>query len=107
MERAFGTLQGRLPQALRVTGITSVAAANAYLRDVYVTEHNARFGKPAAEPGTAFVPYIGVGLAEVLCVQEDRQVGRDNLTCPPEMFPNFGRVCFSRGRTNETQQIQR
>jgi short-subunit dehydrogenase len=31
----------------------------------------------------------------------------DILTCPPEMFPNFGRVCFSRGRTNETQQIQR
>jgi hypothetical protein len=78
MERAFGTLQGRLPQALRVAGITTVAAANAYLRAVYVPEHNARFGKPAAEEGTAFVPYIGVGLAEVLCVQEDRQVGRDN-----------------------------
>jgi hypothetical protein len=78
MERAFGALQGRLPQALRVAGITSVAATNAYLRDVYVPEHNARFGKPASEPGTAFVPYIGVGLAEVLCVQEDRQVGRDN-----------------------------
>jgi NADPH-dependent curcumin reductase len=29
------------------------------------------------------------------------------LTCPPEMFPNFGRVCFSRGRTNEAQQVQR
>jgi hypothetical protein len=27
------------------------------------------------------------------------------LTCPPEMFPIFGRVCFSRGRTNETQQV--
>ena len=31
----------------------------------------------------------------------------DLLTCPPETFPNFGRVCFSRGRTNETQQVQR
>jgi hypothetical protein len=78
MERAFGTLQGRLPPALRLAGITEVAAANAYLREVYVPEHNARFGKPAAEPGTAFVPYAGPGLAEVLCVQEDRQVGRDN-----------------------------
>ena len=78
MERAFGTLQGRLPQALRVAGIGDVAAANAYLRTVYVAEHNARFGKPAAEPGTAFVPYVGAALAEVLCVQEDRQVGRDN-----------------------------
>lgn len=78
MERAFGTLQGRLPQALRVAGISTVAAANAYLREVYVADHNARFGKPAAEPGTAFVAYAGPGLAEVLCVQEDRQVGKDN-----------------------------
>jgi hypothetical protein len=31
----------------------------------------------------------------------------EDLTCPPEMFPIFGRVCFSRGRTNETQQVQR
>ena len=31
----------------------------------------------------------------------------DPVTCPPETFPNFGRVCFSRGRTNETQQVQR
>ena len=27
------------------------------------------------------------------------------MTCPPEMFPNFGRVCFSRGRTNETHPL--
>ena len=26
---------------------------------------------------------------------------RIELTCPPEMLPFFGRVCFSRGRTNE------
>ena len=29
------------------------------------------------------------------------------VTCSPEMLPIFGRVCFSRGRTNETQQVQR
>ena len=29
------------------------------------------------------------------------------MTCPPEMLPIFGRACFSRGRTNETQQVQR
>jgi glycosyltransferase involved in cell wall biosynthesis len=33
--------------------------------------------------------------------------GVGSVTCPPEMLPNFGRVCFSRGRTNETQQVQR
>lgn len=93
MERAFGTLQGRLPQALRVAGVTTLGAGNAYLREVFVRDYNARFGKPAAEPGTAYVAYAGVALAEVLCVQEDRQVGRDNcvawrgraLQIPPQV----------------------
>jgi diaminopimelate decarboxylase len=53
-------------------------AANDYLRDRYIPEHNARFGKPAAEPGSAFVASTGVMLEDVLCVREDRVVGRDN-----------------------------
>jgi hypothetical protein len=55
-----------------------MAAANGYLREVFVPDYNARFGKPAAEPGTAFVAYAGPPLADVLCVQAERQVGRDN-----------------------------
>lgn len=78
MERAFGTLQQRLPPEMRVAGVTTMAAGNVYLREVFVPAYNARFGKPAAEPGTAFVAYVGLPLAEVLCVQADRQVGRDN-----------------------------
>lgn len=78
MERAFGTLQQRLPPELRQAGVTTVAAANRFLRERFVPAHNARFGKPPAEEGTAFVPYAGASLREVLCVQEDRQVGRDN-----------------------------
>lgn len=78
MERAFGTLQGRLPQELRVRGLTSMAAANLYLRDTFMGEFNARFGVPAAEAGSAFVAYAGPDVADTLCVQEDRQVGRDN-----------------------------
>jgi len=31
-ERSFGTWQGRLPQELRLAGITDVAAANVFLR---------------------------------------------------------------------------
>lgn len=78
MERAFGTLQNRLPQELRLAGCTPMAAANAYLRERFMADYNARFGVEPAEPGSAFVAYQGVPLAEVLCVQEDRQVGRDN-----------------------------
>lgn len=78
MERAFGTLQNRVPQELRVNGLTTMAAANQYLRDQFMPDYNARFAVAAAEPGTGFVAYQGVPLEEVLCVQEDRQVGRDN-----------------------------
>lgn len=78
MERAFGTLQRRLPQELRLAGCTTLAAANAYLREQFMPDYNARFGVAPAEPGSAFVAYQGMPLAEVLCVQEDRQVGRDN-----------------------------
>jgi transposase len=77
MERVFGTLQGRLPQMLRLAGIDTVEDANRYLAEVYVAEHNARFAVEAAEPGDAFVPFVG-DLASILCVQEERVVGRDN-----------------------------
>lgn len=77
-ERMFGTLQGRLPQELRAAGIATMAAANQYLRAVFLPAHNAGFRVAAAEPGTAFVAYIGRDLADILCLQEDRVVGRDN-----------------------------
>jgi hypothetical protein len=50
MERAFGTLQKRLPQELRLARIKTMAAANRYLKDHFVPDYNARFAVPAAEP---------------------------------------------------------
>ena len=78
MERVFGTLQSRLPPELRLAKITTVEAANRYLKQRFVPDYNARFAVAAAEPGSAFIPYAGRPLEEVLGVQEDRQVGRDN-----------------------------
>jgi helix-turn-helix protein len=78
MERVFGTLQKRLPQELRLARIKTVAAANRYLKDRFVPDYNARFAVPAAEPGSAFVRYVGRPIEDVLCVQEDRVVGADN-----------------------------
>ena len=77
-ERAFRTLQDRLPKELALAGVTTVAAANAYLRHTYVGEHNARFAVAAEQAGTAFTAVSGIDLAEVLCHQEERQVGHDN-----------------------------
>ena len=78
MERVFGTLQNRLPPELRLAEIATIEAANRYLKQAFVPDYNARFAVPASEEGAAFIPYAGRPLADILCVQESRQVGRDN-----------------------------
>src|SRR5437588_6539417 len=77
MERVFGTLQQRLPPLLRLNGITTVEAANRYLADTYLCEHNARFAVAPAEEGSAFVPFAA-GLRGILCSKHERVVGRNN-----------------------------
>jgi hypothetical protein len=77
-ERAFGTHQGRLPQELALAGITSMTQANRYLANVYLPAFNAEFAQPAAETGTAFVPWIGGNLEDILCEQYERTVSADN-----------------------------
>ena len=52
--------------------------ANRYLAEHYRTAFNEEFAVPAAEPGSAFVPFIGPGLADILCEHHERTVGRDN-----------------------------
>lgn len=77
MERVFGTLQGRLPQSLRLAGIRTHRTANAWLKASYIPEFNARFGVAPAEEGTAFVAFVG-DLANILCIQDERVVSKDN-----------------------------
>ena len=77
-ERMFGTLQGRLPQELRVRGITEMDEANRFLKEEYIAEHNKLFQVEAEEPGSAFIAWAGNGLKEILCVQSKRTVDNDN-----------------------------
>jgi len=77
-ERMFGTLQDRLIKELAKAGIREVDVANAWIRDIYLPEHNARFAKPAAFEENAFVAADPALLAETLCIEEERVVARDN-----------------------------
>lgn len=77
-ERGFGTWQGRLPQELRVRGITTVDGANQFLRAEYCREFSHRFGVAASEQGTAFVPLKRKDLDLVFSLQHERVVARDN-----------------------------
>jgi hypothetical protein len=77
-ERMFRTHQGRLPKELALAGIADMAAANRYLAEVYLPACNAEFMCPAAEAGSAFVPWIGGALEDYLCERFERTVGNDN-----------------------------
>ncbi len=77
-ERVFHTLQDRLTKELALAGIATIEAADVFIRDVYIPAHNARFAVKAEQEGSAFVAIPGVDLGEILCIQEERQVGNDN-----------------------------
>jgi hypothetical protein len=77
-ERNFGTWQGRLPQELRLAGITGVEAANRFLREKYIGEFNSKFSVPAAEKGTAFRKTGRTDLELVFSVTSERVVAKDN-----------------------------
>jgi len=84
-ERTNGTLQGRLVNELRVAGITTVAAANRYLRERFIPEYNTTFAHAPADPAPAFVTVGDHDLEQILCHQEERVVARDNTVA-------FGRL---------------
>jgi transposase len=71
-ERAFLTHQGRLPKELSLEGITDMDVANRYLAKEYKPSFNVEFMQPPSEEGSAFVPWIGVNLDDILCQQEER-----------------------------------
>ena len=77
-ERMFGTWQGRLPQELRLRGISTMAAANRFLRQEWIGFANDRFTLEPAQAGTAFVPTDGADLEKIFSRQETRVVRADN-----------------------------
>jgi transposase len=77
-ERSFGTWQGRLPQELRLAGISQLEEANRFLRERYIAEFNRKFTVPATQKGTAFRRCGRTDLDLVFSVQTERVVAQDN-----------------------------
>lgn len=77
-ERNFGTWQGRLPQELRLAGITTAEGANDFLRVQYIAKFNQSFKVAAAEKETAFRRTTRSDLDWVFTVQTERVVAKDN-----------------------------
>jgi len=83
VERLWGTLQDRFVAELRLGGITTIEAANAFL-PVFLERHNTRFAVPAADPVLAWRPWPDGLISEaVFCFHYPRRVERDNTISWP------------------------
>jgi len=83
VERLWGTLQDRLVVELRLEGVTTIEAANAFL-PAFLERHNERFAVPAADPALAWRPWPdGLTAEAVFCFHYPRRVGQDNTVSWP------------------------
>jgi Helix-turn-helix domain len=81
IERLWATLQDRLVSELRLRGITTLAAANAFL-PAFLEDFARRFTQPPASPTPAWRP-APRDLARVLSCRYPRTVARDNTVSLP------------------------
>lgn len=78
-ERANRTIQGRLVNELRIARVRTLEGANRYLLERFVPAYNEEFAVPASDPASAFVTAGGADLDQILCFEEPRAVGKDNI----------------------------
>lgn len=78
VERGFETHQDRLVKELRLRGISTMEAANRYLWDVYIPEHNARYSVAPASTSDLHKPLLAShDLDEILSLRAERTVFND------------------------------
>jgi hypothetical protein len=77
VERNHGVEQDRLVKELRLAGISTIAEANTFLREIYLPKMNTRFTRPSASKDDAHVPLLDVDLADILCFEYERTVSND------------------------------
>jgi transposase len=93
-ERMFRTHQDRLTKELAAHDITSMEAANLYIKKVYLPAYNKEFKQKSPEEGSAFIPWVGTHIKDILCEQHERTVSPDNcvsfegktLQIPPDEY---------------------
>jgi transposase len=102
-ERLNETLQGRIPQELRLRGIKTKQEANRYLKQEYLKEHNKRFAIKPQQQGSAFIPVPKTtDLDRIFCFKHERTVNNDNTVSFNNRLLQIGpselRVSFARCR---------
>ena len=78
VERGFGTHQDRLVKELRLAGISTIEAANKFLREVYIPDHNDRCAVEPANRTDAHRPLLkSHHLEEIISLRTARSVFND------------------------------
>ena len=109
-ERLNETLQGRVPQELRLRGLKTLRAANKYLKTEYLKEHNKRFSIKPEQKGSAFIKVPKtVDLERIFCFKHERTVNNDNtISFKNRLFqigPSELRVSFAKCRVNVYEHL--
>lgn len=109
IERLWGTLQDRLVKALRQAGACDLAAANRVLAD-YLPKYNERFRVPAAQPGSAYLPWPDPDRSEqFFCFKHSRLVTNDNTISFDghrlQIPPGPKRRSYAKARVDVWQQL--
>jgi len=109
-ERLNETLQGRIPQELRLRGIKTLREANIYLKKEYLKEHNRRFARKPEKKGSAFMPVPKtVDLDKIFCLKYERTVNNDNTISFKNRILQIGpselRVSFAKCRVTVYEHL--
>ena len=105
-ERAWRTMQGRLPNELRRAKITTYEEANQYLEHTFRSKFNRKFTVAPKEDGTAFVRVVGVDLDRVFATRHQRTVNPDNTVAFDNrvfQLPKVTGIATLRGRKVEVR----
>lgn len=81
VERLFKTLQDRLVKELKLAGITTCDAANVFLKNVYIPEHNAKFAVKPQEEADFHRPIDTFNMASIFCLKFGRIINNDYTVC--------------------------
>lgn len=87
VERLFGTLQDRLVKEMRLKGISTIEAANQFLREEYLLKHNQKFAVAPKSKTDLHRPTSGYDLSGALCIKTERILTSDfTLRCKNRWF---------------------
>ena len=77
VERNHGVDQDRLVKELRLAGISTIAEANRFLEQTYLSKMNRKFSRPPAQPENAHVPLGNANLQDIMCLEYERTVANN------------------------------